>query len=99
MPAKPLRNRLIPYKLLIILLYGEFPFISRNEGSITLYLGPLSRHLRVSSSRLRDQIDWLLINRYFSSVAMSRGVAVVDLKLPVGLTKGSAGSPPHSYKE
>lgn len=93
MPAKPLRNRLIPYKLLVIMLYGQFPFISRNEESVTLYLGPLSRHLRISSSRLRDQIDWLLTNRYLSSVAMSRGVAVVDLRLPVGLSKSPAGSP------
>lgn len=85
MPSKPVRNRLIPYKLLVLALYGDYPFISRDETSIILYLGPLSRHLRISSSRLRDQIDWLLTNRYFSSVAMSRGVAIVDLRLPIGM--------------
>ena len=93
MPAKPLRNRLIPYKLLILMLYGEHHFINRSGPSVTLNLGPLSRHLRVSSSRLRDQLDWLLTNRYFSSVAMSRGVALVDLRLPAGLVPAGSPSP------
>jgi hypothetical protein len=84
MPAKPVRNRLIPYKLLVLLLYGKQPFIHREFHKITLQLGPLSRHLRVSSSRLRDQIDWLLSNSYLSSVAMSRGVAEVTLTPPAG---------------
>jgi hypothetical protein len=93
MPAKPLRNRLIPYKLLILMLYGDHHFVSRTGLSVILYLGPLSRHLRISSSRLRDQIDWLLTNRYLSSVAMSRGVAIVDLRLPAGLSPAGGSSP------
>lgn len=84
MPAKPVRNRLIPYKLLVLLLYGKQPFLHREGPTITLQLGPLSRHLRVSSSRLRDQLDWLFLNHYFSSVVMSRGVAEVTLTPPAG---------------
>ena len=99
MPARPLRNRLIPYKLLAICLYSKsITLLKRDRLGIELRLGPLSRHLRVSSSRLRDQLQWLLANGYFSQLALSRGVAVVTVQPPIGLFPQDScrGLPPTS---
>lgn len=95
MPKKPIKNRLIPYKILALLLYGSYTWLSRNDdNSLTLRLGPMSRFLRVSSSRLREQLDWLSANRYLASLAVKYGEAVVTIRSP--LVSPAGGEPPSS---
>jgi hypothetical protein len=94
MPKKPIKNRLIPYKVLVLLLYGQYTWLVRNpsDGSIMLRLGPMSRFLRVSSSRLREQLDWLFLNRYFASLSVKYGEAVVTIRSPL-VSPSAKGEP------
>lgn len=95
MPKKPIKNRLIPYKIIVLLLYGSYTWLIRDDydGTITLRLGPMSRFLRVSSSRLREQLDWLFVNRYIASLSVKYGEAVVTIRPP--LVSPGSGHPPY----
>lgn len=67
--AKPSKHRLIPYKILMIALYGKMPWISRDSlGVVRLPVPKLSAHLRVRAGDVNEAIDtlqaWMLIEGY-----------------------------------
>jgi hypothetical protein len=98
MPTRPIKNRLVPYKIMVCLLYGEYTWLSRasdDPSSLSLRLGPMSRFLRVSSSRLREHLDWLSTRRYLASLSVKYGEAVVTIRPPLAtLPHPPAGGPP-----
>lgn len=92
MPKRPIKNRLIPYKILVLLEHGQFTWLTREPNQLRLRLGPMSRSLRISSSRLREQLDWLLSNRYLTSLSVKYGEAVVSVRPPLAAHQGGPPS-------
>lgn len=87
MSAYPIRRRLIPYKILAHLLYGQHTWLSRLPGGkVKVETGPLGRSLRVTSNRLGEHFDWLLLNGLIEEVETpQRGQRIVTLKTPLGM--------------
>lgn len=84
MSARPIRNRLIPYKILVHLLYGRHGWLSRlPDGRIEVRTGPMSRSLRVTSSRLGEQLEWLKAIGLLSSIdTPSSGRRIIEVSRP-----------------
>jgi hypothetical protein len=87
MSKSPIKNRLVPFKILSCILYGRFTWIEKRTESETLLLslGPMARSFRITSSRLRDQLEWLRENNYLESLALKYGCAEVRPKVPPNL--------------
>lgn len=81
---QPYRQRLIPYKLLVQLLYGKHPWIERlPDGSLRVQTGPLRRYLRISAGRVLEQFEWLRDNQFLTSLEKpAKGVRLLTLKKP-----------------
>lgn len=67
--ARPSKQKLIPYKILMIALYGKMPWISRDSlGVVRLPVPKLSAHLRLRAGDVKDAVDtlasWMLIDSY-----------------------------------
>jgi len=67
--AKPSKQRLIPYKLLMIALYGQMKWISRDSlGVVRLPVPKLATHLSLRSHDVHDALKtlktWGLIETY-----------------------------------
>jgi hypothetical protein len=83
MAAHPLKSRLIGFKVYAILLNTKAPWLRRTgDGQLTVRLGPLGRHLRISSSRLKDQLSWLQGMGLAELQEVRRGEADLSLPLP-----------------
>jgi hypothetical protein len=85
--AHPFRSRLIPFKLLSLLLYAQDGvwMQTAEDGQTSdriLRLGPTARLLRVSSARLRDHLEWLLDSGFFISLELEHGRARIRLAPP-----------------
>ena len=67
--ARPSKQKLIPYKILMIALYGRMPWISRDSlGVVRLPVPKLSAHLRLRAGDVKEAIgtleSWMLIEGY-----------------------------------
>lgn len=83
---KRTKSRLVGYKLLCSLMYGQFSWLKvSGRGYLLMDLGPAARHLRVSSSRLRDQLGWLAEKGLIEINDLRRGEATVRLATPPNL--------------
>ncbi len=87
MAAHPFRNRLIPFKLLSLMLYSSNAswMQTAEDGQPSdriLMLGPTARLLRVSSARLRDHLEWLLDSGFLMSLELEHGKARLKLAPP-----------------
>lgn len=91
MPAYPIRQRLLPYKLLGYFLYTPeeavdwLERVSENEVRVTT--GPCSRELRMKISALRDAIFWLYDQGLVEAVTpeRKRGTLIVKLRQPTNI--------------
>jgi hypothetical protein len=90
-PEGPRQRRLIPFKVLTVLLYGQFDCIKwTSSESVTLKLGPLSRLLGIPNYRLRDYLRWLESNFYLSDLTFTYGVANCKVAPPIFLSVRSS---------
>jgi hypothetical protein len=96
-PAKPgfharkafIKNRLVAFKVLLALMDGVHPWLTvAGEGKVTVRLGPLARHVRLASARLREQLAWLESFGYLTVLELKRGEATVQLRRPRNLRWG-----------
>ena len=63
------KQRLIPYRVLAILLYGSNQAVEPlEEGKVRLSTGPLARALRISINRLLDSLEFLKANQFLTKV-------------------------------
>ena len=67
--AKPSKQRLIPYKLLMISLYGQMKWISRDSlGVVRLPVPKLASHLKLRAGDVHEALKtlktWGLIETY-----------------------------------
>ncbi len=91
MPSHPIRNRLIPYRILVYTLYTpeeSVPWLERiSEDEVRLITGPASRVLRMKISALREAIYWLLDQKLVEEVnpERKRGTLLIKLKKPTNI--------------
>jgi hypothetical protein len=58
--ARPSKKQLLPYKVLILALYGRMPWISRDSlGVVRLPVPKLASHFRTRSGEINDAIRTL----------------------------------------
>lgn len=63
------KQRLIPYRVLAILLYGSNQAVEKvSEGEVRLSTGPLARALRISINRLLDSLEFLRANQFLVKI-------------------------------
>lgn len=74
--------RLHPYKILALLLYGDYEFVTWDGPVATIKLGALSRLLRVSAERMKEHLGWLTERGYFVASSFQPGVAFVEVRMP-----------------
>lgn len=83
---KPMKDRLVPYKVLAYLLYAE----DRNwldnlgEGRVRLITGDAARFFRLKIALLWEALYWLEKYKLVESVSKERkrGSAIIQLKSP-----------------
>lgn len=77
------RHRQNPMKVLVILLYARHTWITNQGGGrVKVSLAPLSRLLRVPSSRLREYLEWLEQLGYLEELRIARTTATVTIRRP-----------------
>lgn len=74
--------RLHPYKILALLLYGDYEWVVWDGPQATIKLGGLSRLLRIQSERLREHLSWLAERGYLASCTFDSGMASVEVRMP-----------------
>lgn len=92
MPAHAIRERLIPYRILVYLLYAPTEHVNWLEitsvDTVRVYTGPASRALGMRIGDLRAAIRWLkskdLIISY--NTERKRGTMIVKFAPPVNMT-------------
>ncbi len=81
------KKRLNPSKLLVLLLYGSYPYMKVEQGSndlvrITLTLGKFAKLMRVRKSHVVEYLDWLDKMQYISIVDNDNKEATVTIAKP-----------------
>jgi hypothetical protein len=78
------RHRLNPFKVLVLLLYGDYSWLRRGpDGTVSFRNSDMCRILRVSSSRFREYLTWLHTGRYISEFSMTpMGRSTLRLRAP-----------------
>jgi len=77
------KNRLLPYKILSLLLYGKYLWAElQPDGTLKVGLGPLARYVRTTPGRVKEQLEWLSERNYLDGVNFDHGLAYVALRPP-----------------
>ena len=98
MPARPIRDRLLPHKFLDILLYAPEENIDwmtiLASGEVRIETGPASRHLKMRVAQLWEAIWWLLEHRFVDDVRkeQKRGSVVITLRQPPNIRRETYAS-------
>lgn len=88
MPAKPIRNRLIPFRILSYLLYSKAEWISvGKDGQLDIVTGEAARELRLTSTKFWESLYWLEDAQLVEKVSKGRkrGVAHISLRKPTNI--------------
>jgi len=71
---KQTRGKTLPFRILIVLLYGSHGFASWQGDRVEVVTGPLARMLRTTNDRIISYFEWLAEKGYVSGVTrVSRG--------------------------
>lgn len=86
MGRKPmLKSNLVPYKILVGLLYREFPWATwETPNTAYIRLTGMRNTYKLPCTRLRSYLNWLNEMGYFSSFVLSRGWCRISLAYPEG---------------
>ena len=84
MPAQGqrFRHRYLASKVLVYLLYGAYTWRVPADGGVVVRIGPASKHLHISFTRLVDQLQWLHTHGFVEHVEILGGQATVKFKKP-----------------
>jgi len=84
MPAKPHRDRLIPYKLLAYLYNHSCDYIELvKPGVVRFYPGKAARALRYRHNQIIQTLEWLSTHGLIKGVRSEKwGSRIVRLKTP-----------------
>lgn len=82
-PEGKTQRKLIPFKVLVNILYGESEHIKWvAPTSVELRLGPLARRLGIPNYRLRDYLRWLHECGFISNLDLQYGKASLNVHIP-----------------
>lgn len=86
-PKQSRKARLNPSKLLVLLLYGTYPYMKVEEveeglKEVTLEIGPFARLLRVKNAHIIEYVEWLEEMNFLSIIAKNKGSLTVALETP-----------------
>lgn len=86
---KFMRQRLIPYRVLAILLFGQGnQILSVSNNKVRIESGPMSRALRIPISRLVESLKWLEVNKFIKAYnKISMGIYEVELLKPRNISE------------
>ncbi len=94
---KPIKDRLVPYKILAYLLYsGPRPWLEPlGGGRVRLRTGDASRHFRLKSSVLWEALYWLEKHKMLQGVQKERkrGTVILVLQASDNLSAAEAFPP------
>lgn len=76
------RNRLLPYRMLVMLLYGHAGAEPAERGKVRVRIGPLARALRTSNNRVKDYLSWLAERGFIESLTFTHGYAMLYVVPP-----------------
>jgi len=71
---------LSPYKTLVLLLWGDFPWCSRDGSQVSIKSGPASRFLKIPPYRLREHLRWLESGKFISDLQLEYGRAKFEVR-------------------
>lgn len=80
------KHRLNPFKVLCLLLYGTYDFVSWNGLEAEIQVGPFARHIRVKNDRFKEYLQWLETYGYVLDLKLGYGVARLRVLPPERLT-------------
>lgn len=80
--SKTRKHRLNPFKVLCLLLYGEFDFMTYQDGATHVEVGPFARHIRVKNDRFKEYLQWLETYGYITDLELGYGVAQFRISPP-----------------
>jgi hypothetical protein len=86
-PRPKFKYKLVPYKILVMLMYGQGDWIQRlPNGQILAQTGPMSRKCTVTNRRLHGYLRTLAESGYLTSYSYpTRGqILVTLLEVPHG---------------
>jgi hypothetical protein len=76
------RLPVIPYKLLVMLMYGQYSWLTWHDGRGRVVLGKLSRLLNTNSTRTKQYLKWLAERGYLEDVYTTSRLAWFTPVLP-----------------
>lgn len=90
MPAHPIHERLVPYRILFYLLYaptGDTEWLETvSNHQVRVYTGDAARELRMKNEALWRALDWLEDNHMITKgKETKRGTVLVTLKQPTNI--------------
>lgn len=90
MPKTLIRERLIPYRILIHLAYGDYPWLSWDGEFAQIQVTPASQHFRLTINRFRLQLLWLESMGYLTALKLEPGLACLSLLPPRNISPCAA---------
>ena len=87
MPAYKIRDRLIPYRILVYLYESEAEWLEKlAPGKIRIKTGPASRAFYCTSAQFWDALRWLRDQKLIKIQREAvRGVTIIKLRQPNNL--------------
>jgi hypothetical protein len=81
------KNRLNPSKLLVLLLYGTYPYldVESTEGSskrLTMHVGKFAKLMRVRNAHIIEYLGWLEQMNFITIVNQDRYTITIVLDTP-----------------
>lgn len=87
-------RRLTPYKILTMVLYGSYDFVSWSGERVTLKNGPFSDFFGLHPHRLKNYLNWLEEMTFIKNLSREWGTTSFEVVIPprlaeLGITVGS----------
>jgi len=81
------QQRLNPSKLLVLLMYGTYPYldvetIDGETRQLTLEIGPFARLMRVKNGAISEYLQWLEQMGYLTITSCSNKTITVIVTIP-----------------
>ena len=81
-----------PHKILTALLYGQFPWLSRDGGMIHGGLGPMAKQLGLRKHELVNYLEWLHSQGLLTTLSVHPTHFLAQVASPVGWAKAVGGN-------
>jgi hypothetical protein len=88
MKKKSRQHRLNPSKLLVLLLYGTYPYctvtaLDDNRRQLTLEVGPFGRLMRVKNIHILEYLEWLESMNFITITSSDSKTVTIVIDTPL----------------